>query len=170
MAQEHIPEGVKTEPKAEPKAEHKTEPKTKKLYRNRETGKIAGVCSGLAEYFEMDVTLLRIIFVVLTLASGGFGLLIYLILAIVMPASEAEEASLPRGKDLGDNINNLAAEVRDSGGVGRLRNFFGFALILFGAWLLLVQFFPQWLSLNWNFVWPAALVVLGLLLLTRTRS
>ena len=146
-----------------------TEPKVKKLFRLPASGKIAGVCAGLADYFEMDVTLLRIIFVVLALASGGFGVLVYLILAIAMPVSDAKGKPLHDGKDIGENFTNLAAEIRDSGGVDRLRNFFGLGLIIFGAWLLLVQFFPQWLSLNWSYVWPAVLILIGLILIVRTR-
>ena len=46
--------------------------------------KIAGVCSGLAEYFDMDPTLVRAIFLFAFLAFGS-GLLIYIVLAIVMP-------------------------------------------------------------------------------------
>ena len=46
--------------------------------------KIFGVCSGLANYFEMDPTVMRLIFLV-TLLCFGTGLLLYIILAIVMP-------------------------------------------------------------------------------------
>ncbi|MCQ2071909.1 MAG: PspC domain-containing protein [Bacteroidaceae bacterium] len=56
----------------------------KKLYRSSENKKICGVCQGLADYFDMDVTIMRIIFLVLLLCCGG-GLLIYLICALVMP-------------------------------------------------------------------------------------
>lgn len=157
---------------AKPKAENITENTTtpvKRLYRLPKSGKIAGVCAGLAEYLEIDVTLLRVIFVVLTLASGGFGVLVYIILAIVMPVSDAEVGQHQTGRDIGENINNLAAEIRDSGGGDRLRNFFGAALILLGAWLLLVQFFPAWVSLNWNIVWPVILILIGLFIVARSR-
>lgn len=47
---------------------------------------IAGVCGGLAEYFDMDPTLVRIGFVLLSVLSTGFpGLIVYIILAFVMP-------------------------------------------------------------------------------------
>ncbi|MBN1484706.1 MAG: PspC domain-containing protein [Chloroflexia bacterium] len=45
---------------------------------------IAGVCAGLAEYFAIDPTLVRLIFVILAL-MGGPGILIYIVLWIVMP-------------------------------------------------------------------------------------
>lgn len=56
----------------------------KKLQRDKENKKLAGVCSGLAEYFELDVTLVRVAFVFAVMAglSGGLA---YIILWIVMP-------------------------------------------------------------------------------------
>lgn len=56
----------------------------KKLYRNTRDKKIAGVCSGLADFFNVDVTILRILFLIaLFCASCGFW--IYLIIWIVAP-------------------------------------------------------------------------------------
>jgi len=46
-----------------------------------------GVCGGLAEYFGMDSTIVRIIFVTLAILGVGTPVLIYIILAIVMPSS-----------------------------------------------------------------------------------
>jgi phage shock protein C len=62
---------------------------SKKLYRSRHDRQIAGVCGGLAEYFSLDPTVVRLVFVVLTL-MGGPGLLLYIVLALVVP-EEAEE-------------------------------------------------------------------------------
>ena len=58
----------------------------KKLYRSNTDRKLCGVCGGLAEYFDIDPTIIRLIFVFLTLFGGG-GLLIYLICALVVPKS-----------------------------------------------------------------------------------
>ena len=57
----------------------------KKLYTSDTDKKIAGVCGGIAEYFNIDATLVRLIFVFLGL-SGGSGLLFYIIAAVVMPS------------------------------------------------------------------------------------
>jgi phage shock protein C len=57
---------------------------TRRLYRSRTNRKLAGVCGGLAQYFNTDVTLIRVLFVVLALL-GGPGLVIYLVLWIVVP-------------------------------------------------------------------------------------
>ncbi len=61
--------------------------KKKRLVRSRDK-KIAGVCGGIAEYFSIDPTLVRIAFVIGTIASQGSFLLAYLILSIVMPKPE----------------------------------------------------------------------------------
>lgn len=56
----------------------------KKLTRSLTDRKIAGVCGGLGQYFNIDSTLIRILFLVLLCCVGG-GLLLYLIMWIVMP-------------------------------------------------------------------------------------
>ena len=57
----------------------------KKLKRSTNKA-IAGVCAGIAEYFGLDVTLIRILYLLISIFSAGFpGLLIYLILWLVMP-------------------------------------------------------------------------------------
>lgn len=56
----------------------------KRLMRSRDDRMLAGVAGGLAEHLNMDSTLIRLIFVVLTLA-GGPGLVIYLIMWLIMP-------------------------------------------------------------------------------------
>lgn len=57
---------------------------TRKLYRSRTDRKLGGVCGGLAQYLNLDATLIRVLFVVLTLL-GGAGPLIYLALWIIVP-------------------------------------------------------------------------------------
>lgn len=56
----------------------------KKLYRSRTNKKIAGVCGGLGQYFNIDPTIVRIIFLLLLLCVGGGGLL-YLIFWLAVP-------------------------------------------------------------------------------------
>lgn len=57
----------------------------KKLYRSSTNKKIAGICGGLAEYFGIDATVIRVIFVILLLPGGLPGIIPYLILWVVMP-------------------------------------------------------------------------------------
>ncbi len=57
---------------------------TRKLYRSRSDRKLAGVCGGLAQFFNLDPTLIRVLFVVLAVL-GGSGILIYLAMWIMVP-------------------------------------------------------------------------------------
>jgi phage shock protein C len=57
---------------------------TKKLYRSRTDRKLLGVCAGIAEYFGVDPTLVRLAFVLMALA-GGPGIIFYIILALIIP-------------------------------------------------------------------------------------
>lgn len=62
---------------------------TKKLYRSRRDRQVAGVCGGLAEYFNLDPTIIRLLFVLFTFL-GGPGLIVYIALAIVVPEEPTE--------------------------------------------------------------------------------
>lgn len=55
----------------------------KKLYRSTDQKWIAGVCGGIAEYLDWDVTLVRVLYIALSLAAGS-GILIYIIAAFIM--------------------------------------------------------------------------------------
>ena len=55
---------------------------------------LAGVCGGIAEYFEIDVTLVRICYAALTLFTAGFpGILLYIIMLLIMPQSDGMDIS-----------------------------------------------------------------------------
>ncbi len=56
----------------------------KRLYKSNSDKKICGVCGGIANYFDIDPTIVRLAWVIFTFA-GGSGLLAYIIAAIVMP-------------------------------------------------------------------------------------
>ncbi len=59
----------------------------KKLYKSVADKKVCGVCGGIAEYFEMDSTLVRLAWVLFTL-FGGCGIIAYIVAALVMPKIE----------------------------------------------------------------------------------
>ena len=62
-----------------------------KLRRSTKDCMIAGVCGGLGEFFGLDASLLRIIYILLSLFSAGFpGLLIYIIMVLVVPKDNVE--------------------------------------------------------------------------------
>ena len=56
----------------------------KRLYKGSTDKKVCGVCGGIANYFDVDSTVIRLIWVIFTLA-GGSGLIAYIIAAIIMP-------------------------------------------------------------------------------------
>ena len=56
----------------------------RKLYRSRDQRMVAGVCGGLADYFNIDVTVVRVLFLILSV-FGGTGLVIYLVMWIIVP-------------------------------------------------------------------------------------
>ena len=66
----------------------------KKLYRSRVDKKVCGVCSGLAKYMNIDVTVIRLITILLTLFVGG-GLLAYIVCALVIPEEPDDIAKEP---------------------------------------------------------------------------
>jgi phage shock protein C len=66
---------------------------SKTLVRTRDGRILAGVCSGLGEYFGIDANLIRVIVAVLTVFTGGFGALAYLAAWVVLP-EEGEKTSI----------------------------------------------------------------------------
>ena len=57
---------------------------TRKLYRSTTNRQLAGVCGGLAEYFNLDATLIRVLFIVLAVL-GGSGVILYIAMWIIVP-------------------------------------------------------------------------------------
>lgn len=85
--------------------------RTKKLYRDKETGIVAGVCTGLGHYFGIDPVWIRIALVVLFFASGT-GLLAYIIMwAIVPEAVSTSEKLEMKGEPI--NISNIEKKVKE---------------------------------------------------------
>jgi phage shock protein C len=67
----------------------------KKLMRSSTDKKLGGVCAGLAEYFDMDTTLVRVLWLLIVLC-GGTGILLYFILWIVLPLAPPQVAIPPQ--------------------------------------------------------------------------
>jgi phage shock protein C len=150
--------------------------KVKKLVRSQKDRMISGVCGGLALYLGIDSTLVRIVFVLLGLFSG-LGILLYVILAIVVPNQDRTEA--PPSEIAGEGARELAAKAREMGSqagqtmqhVARHAKqqgafFAGLVLMGLGGWFLLKNLnirWPWWMELEvW---WPAMLILVGVLVL-----
>jgi phage shock protein C len=148
----------------------------KTLRRLPKQGQIAGVCAGLADYLELDVTLMRVLFVILAFVTGGTFIILYIILAIILPVGDNTDAlnntdtrATESTTSVGDKVQQLGQELQQNRGISRVRNYFGISLLVFGAWLLAGQFFPEWFAFRWDYVWPILLIVTGLLIVTKRR-
>ena len=86
---------------------------TKRLYRSRTERMVAGVCGGLAEYFDIDPTIVRLVFVLLALA-GGPGLLIYIVMAIVVPEEGGSSRSWQSSEPAPPVVEVEAEEVESA--------------------------------------------------------
>lgn len=76
----------------------------KMLMRPRDTRMLAGVCAGVADYFGLDVTLVRVIWAVVSVITGGAGVLAYLVAWIIIP-DEGQKGSI---------AENMAGQNQDS--------------------------------------------------------
>ncbi|MFC1917834.1 PspC domain-containing protein [Chloroflexota bacterium] len=155
----------------------------KRLYRSQTERMAWGVCGGLAKYLDLDPTIVRLIFVLLLFANG-IGILIYIILAIVVPlegskttesketikenVAEMKEAAEGIGKELraslsGEESPDASARAK------RNRNFIGIALIIVGIIFLMgsLNFF-RWMV--WIYIWPSLIIVVGLILIISNKK
>ena len=94
----------------------------RRLTRSKTQGKIAGVCAGLADYFEVDAVLVRAAWVVLSIVPGAVigGVLAYLAAWLVMPDG-TETASAPRER----RLTRSTADKKIAGVCGGLAEYFG---------------------------------------------
>src|SRR5574344_457693 len=125
---------------------------TKKLFRSIDDNIIAGVCGGLAKYFQIDSSLIRIIFILLAI-GGGSGFLIYLILWLVIPIEKETEREVNK-----DKAKSMAKEIKFETKIKRTKriNILGVVLILVGLVSLWNQIFPK--MIDWDIFWPIVLV------------
>ena len=155
----------------------------KRLYRSRSDRMIWGVCGGLAKYFDIDPTIVRVI-AVLSLFLNGLGILAYIILAIVVPL-ESSEAATPKDvveenvEEIKKTASQLGQEVRSTfaretvpeevtRARRRGRNVLGIILIIIGVLFLLASFNFLW-WFRWAYIWPLVLIAIGLLVLWSAR-
>ncbi len=151
--------------------------KNKKIYRKTDDCIIAGVCAGLADYFEIDETLVRVIFVLLFI-GGGSGILIYLVLWLVIPKKGEENKKVDWQEnvkefteDVGKKAKTVAKEIKKEIKVEKVNpeknrgNFLGLILLLWGGILLVDKIVPH--LIEWDYVWPGTLIVLGGYLMLR---
>ncbi len=84
----------------------------KKLYRDPDDAKVAGVCSGIGHYINIDALWVRIIFIILSLATSGTFVVVYFLLWFLVPkANTTAEKLQMRGEPV--NLNNIERKVRE---------------------------------------------------------
>ncbi|MFH1050622.1 MAG: PspC domain-containing protein [bacterium] len=152
----------------------------KRLYRSTKDRMLAGVCGGLAEYFDIDPVIIRVLFVVVTLGAG-VGILGYIILWIVVP----EAIIVIRDSSNPNTENESQAAENTSGGSGKYANFervpeekyakkchsgrvfISVLLILIGVLWFINNIVP---GVNFGHLWPLILVALGILILLKSSK
>ena len=167
----------------------------KRLYRSRSDRMIWGVCGGLAKYFNIDPTIVRVI-AVLSIFVNGLGIVGYIILAIVVPLEKSESTTPEQtikenvqeikqtAEKFGSNVRAAFAREGEKpqdqsvstfktetvpGFSGRV--ILGVFLILIGIVFLLSTLgaFNVFWWFRWGYLWPLVLVAIGLLIIFATR-
>ncbi len=131
---------------------------SKRLYRSVSDRKIAGIAAGIAEYFAIDVTLVRLIWV-LAVVFGGSGVLAYVIAWIVIPEQ-------PKTENSDTTLENPSEALAPQSKSPNKINYLGAFLILLGFYFLIKAFIPWDFS---RYFWPLVLVCLGVILLIPSR-
>ena len=128
----------------------------KKLYRSSRNKLLAGVCGGIGEYFGIDPTIVRIIWLICTL-PGGIGIVAYIICWVAMPARTTNHVSLFEDDQY----------TASTGDEEKSKRILGIALIIIGAVFLLDRVF-LWFDLN--IIIPLGIIVVGLIILINARK
>lgn len=138
----------------------------RKLYRSRSDRMLGGVCGGLAKYFDMDPTIVRVIAVLLVFANG-VGIVAYVIMAIVVPL-EGSKVTTPR-EVVEENVEEMKEVASELGReVHRRRNALGITLVVIGILFLLGSFNLFW-WFEWGRFWPLIIVAIGVLIIVSAR-
>ncbi len=152
----------------------KNETSSKRLVRSKKDRMVAGVSSGLAEYFDIDPIIVRLLFVLVTFTIGS-GIIIYIVLWIVMPEEGDEDMSgsdvvKKNTKEFEKTVDRMA---NDKNNQNTVKLFFGLSLTLFGVYLVFANLgLIQWLNLGWLFsnFWPLILIFIGLTILVGKKD
>ncbi|MCX7909917.1 MAG: PspC domain-containing protein [Ignavibacteria bacterium] len=134
------------------------------LYRNKKEKVIAGVCSGLSDYFDIDVVILRVIFLATALV-WGISILIYIFFWIAMPVKQEDGSETTISENEEQNIDESLVARKKQVRSKRVREILAIILIVTGIFATMDNLF-FWLS---GRMWiPMVLITLGLLVLFYT--
>jgi len=141
--------------------------KERKLYRSCADRYVAGVCGGLAEYFDLDPLLVRLVFAIL--AIPGVSIVFYILAWILIPnnptchgTKNGAEEIRSRAEEIGKIFKEGISREKFRNDSGKTRTIIGGMIILIGILSLLEIIF----KINvWALSWPAGLIIIGLLIL-----
>lgn len=140
----------------------------KRLERSRRNRVIAGVCAGLADYFKIDIALMRVLFVVAAIC-GSFGFWMYVILWIVVPeenilgpGSSSNERIYDDTIDITPNEEKEVKEVKEEKKAVNGAMIVSLIMIFVGLVALVDNFTP--LAWVWK-LWPVPIIIIGVILL-----
>lgn len=148
---------------------------TKKLYRSEKDQIIGGVCGGIAEYFSIDATLVRLAFVLFALIEGA-GIIAYIIAWIIIPEktetskTKSEEEIYDVEFDSEDTEEEYKAEEdepkseKKNKEQQKRKRILGFILVGLGIFFILDNIIPGFYIRKF---WPIVLIVLGVALIYR---
>lgn len=131
----------------------------KRLYRSDKKRVLVGVCGGLADYFDIDPLLIRIIFIILAL-SGGLGLVLYLAAWLIIPR---QSHTADQGEALQTQEKRSSEMNRNPSGV-----VFGILIIILGIGLLLHNY--GLFHFKFSLIWPLILIAIGVRLIIRDKK
>ena len=149
-----------------------------RLERSTTNKVIAGVCGGIAEYLQIDPTLVRVFFVIATVMTAGLGFLGYLMLLVMMPlpgkpapfvTRSAPNSATEPASSIADTTRPTppsVVQVEDPLTAERRRATFGYFLVALGVVFLLANV-GAFRIVRWDLVWPLVFVGAGVLLLAQ---
>lgn len=127
------------------------------LYRCRQNRVLAGVAAGVAEFFGLDPTLVRVLWFI-SILFGGLGIVIYIGLALIVPLEPSTDETHAADAPVGPAVHQ-----HRSGNSGRVSMLIGSVLILFGSLALLQVVLPD--SISWRQLWPLMVIGIGAVLI-----
>lgn len=141
------------------------------LYRSETNKVIAGVAGGLGEYFNIDPTIIRVLFVLLTV-FGGSGLVIYIVLWLIIPSRTAE--SKDSRNAIRDNLQDMKTRTQSfahsitAGTEDKDNSRFWWAiLIIILGFFFLLNNYGLLEPLDLERLWPVVLIIFGLAILLK---
>ena len=138
------------------------------LKRSRNNRVIAGVCAGMADYFNIDIALMRVLFVVAAMC-GSFGFWMYVILWIVVP----EENTLGQGDNARTYDDTIDITPDDNTDVPTKKRPSNGALIasLILIFIGVIALADNFISITWIWkLWPVILIIIGSVILINTQK